>query len=246
MLFDSRIGFQTFDVTSSVQAWALGEANFGWLFESGSTNGWDFDSSEGASSTAPQLSVDFDPPAADQAGEFRLLELEPVITEGNSGTSTIDIPVTRSGGLTGTANVEYTVTAGTADSDDFVEDSGTVVFTGNETIQTITVTVNGDVELEGFETVIVTLTNSDIGTITTGFDVATLTIADDDALINEVLANISTVEGNTTDETDREYVELIGTPDASLDGYYFAVLEGEEEEGGGNGVAVGLADFVVD
>ncbi len=67
-----------------------------------------------------------------------------------------------------------------------------------------------------------------------------MTIADDDILINEVLANIT----DSDDETDREYIELIGTPGANLAGYYFVVFEGEEEEN--NLAGSGIADFVVD
>ena len=69
---------------------------------------------------------------------------------------------------------------------------------------------------------------------------ATVTIGDDDILINEVLANVS----NADDETNREYIELIGTPGADLTGYYFVVFEGEEEENSGTGS--GRADFVID
>ena len=66
-----------------------------------------------------------------------------------------------------------------------------------------------------------------------------MTIADDDILINEVLANVS----NADDETNREYIELIGTPGANLTGYYFVVFESEEEENSGAGS--GRADFVI-
>ena len=77
-----------------------------------------------------------------------------------------------------------------------------------------------------------------------GRDSATVSIGDDDALINEVLANVS----NVIDETDREYIELIGTPNASLDGYTFVVFEGEEEEGAPtlDGSGLGVADLVID
>jgi hypothetical protein len=49
------IGSSQFDVTSSVQAWAGGTENQGWVFESLGTNGWDFYTSEG--SVTPQLTV---------------------------------------------------------------------------------------------------------------------------------------------------------------------------------------------
>src|SRR4029077_5409961 len=41
-LFDPNIGFKTFDVAASLRHWSSGEGNFGWLFESNATNGWDF------------------------------------------------------------------------------------------------------------------------------------------------------------------------------------------------------------
>jgi len=66
-------------------------------------------------------------------------------------------------------------------------------------------------------------------------------------LINEVFANVSNADA---DETNQEYIELIGTPGASLDGYTFVVFEGEEEEVDANavkdGAGAGVADFVFD
>ena len=140
------------------------------------------------------------------------------------------------------ASINYTVTAGgtnPAQAGDFVAvNSPTALnFAADQGIATIEVTLNGDTSLEGLETVLVTLSG---GTTVAGRDVATVSIADDDILINEVLANVS----NTDDETDREYIELIGTPGASLAGYYLSVFEGEEEENGGTGS--GRADFVLD
>ncbi len=48
-------GATSFDVTASVQAWANGAVNNGWVFRSLGTNGWDFYSSEG--SVRPQLTI---------------------------------------------------------------------------------------------------------------------------------------------------------------------------------------------
>jgi Big-like domain-containing protein len=52
-----RIGIGTFDVTASVQAWANGAANYGWVFKSLGTDGWGFLSSEG--SVSPKLTVKY-------------------------------------------------------------------------------------------------------------------------------------------------------------------------------------------
>jgi 2',3'-cyclic-nucleotide 2'-phosphodiesterase (5'-nucleotidase family) len=83
------------------------------------------------------------------------------VTEGNSGTVTLSLPVTRTN--TATAfTVQYAVTGGTATSGtDYVAlASGTLTFTdGGSASQNIDITVNGDTDVEGNETVTVTLSN---------------------------------------------------------------------------------------
>jgi hypothetical protein len=240
--FDSTTGAKTIDVSKSLRHWASGEANFGWLIESATTNGWDFDTSEAAASDRPLLTVDFTPPSG--AGTFEFLTLNPSTTEGNTGSKVASLPVARLGGSTGTVTVDYTIATGSTNGatagDDFTAATGQLTFGPGETVKEIPVTIFGDTALEGFETISVTLSNASVGTsIKAGAGAATLTIDDDDALINEVLANISA----GTDETNREYIELIGTPGASLNGYQFVVFESEEEEGTGG---IGVVDFVID
>jgi hypothetical protein len=229
-----------FDVTKSLEYWVSGADNFGWLIESAATDGWDFRTKESAQAQRPQLIVDFTPPGGG-AAEFQILNTSVSQAEGASGVTTAFIEVARVGNLGGAASVNYTVAAGTAGGSDFVA-VGTptaVNFAAGQAYATIEVTINGDTELEGNETILVTLS----GNVVAGRDVATLTIADDDALINEVLANVT----NTDDETNREYIELIGTAGASLDGYYFVVFEAEEEGGPNeNGAPAGVAKFVFD
>jgi Calx-beta domain len=244
-LFDPNIGTKTFDVATSLRHWASGEGNYGWLFDTVATNGWDFNTSEGAPSERPLLTVDYTAPSG--AGQFQFLSLTPIQTEGDSGTSTALLQVARLGGSAGAVSVDYTISAGTATAGtDFVATTSplTLNFAVNQTVMTIPVTINGDTALEGSETVTVTLSNAVGATIKNGADVATLTIADDDALINEVLANVSTSTTQTTDETNREYVELVGTPGASLNGYQFVIFNEVETSNGGTGS--GVADLVVD
>ena len=233
-----------FDVTRSLEYWAAGASNFGWMIESSATNGWDFRTKESAQSQRPMLTVDFTPPSGSGAVQF--LNTSPVSGEGDSGTTSLTLEVARLGGTEGAISVNYAVTAEAGDSAeagiDFAATSGQVDFADGETFKTITVDILGDEILEGNETFTVTLTDG-TGTVVSGEDVASATIGDDDALINEVLANVS----NAIDETNREYIELIGTPGASLDDYYFVVFEAEEEENGDTaGSATGTADFVVD
>ncbi|MEM8677788.1 MAG: Calx-beta domain-containing protein [Planctomycetota bacterium] len=226
-----------FDVTRSLEYWSAGVNNFGWMIESAATNGWDFRTKESAQNQRPRLVVDYSVPAS---LEYQILNTSVVSAEGNTGTSTAIIEVARLGDLTAGSSIDFDVTAGTATAGvDFVASSGTLNFAPNQGLATIEVIVNGDTELEGFETIDVTLSG---GTTVAGRGAAVISIGDDDALINEVLANVS----NDIDETNREYIELLGTPGASLDDYWFVVFEGEEEEGSmnGDGTGLGVADFV--
>jgi hypothetical protein len=245
VLFDSETTLDRpttagrFDVTKSLEYWAAGAPNFGWLVESAATNGWDFRTKESNLSDRPRLVVDYTVPGI--AG-YQVLSTELREVEGNSGTRVARIEVARLGDLSGAGSVNYTVTAGGANPAqpaDFVAVPTPVAlnFAPGQGVATIEVTINGDTSLEGLETVLVMLSG---GGVVAGRDVATVTIADDDILINEVLANVS----NSDDESDREYIELTGTPGANLAGYYFVVFEGEEEENSGAGS--GIADFVID
>jgi hypothetical protein len=228
-----------FDVTKSLEYWAAGAENFGWLVESAATNGWDFRTKESNLTDRPRLIIDYTAPASTS---FQILSTSIRDVEGNSGTRTVRVEVARLGDVAGPASVNYTVTAdgaNPAQAADFVAVATpqALNFAAGEALAEIEVTINGDTTLEGLETVLVTLSG---GTIEAGRDVATLTIADDDILINEVLVNVS----NNDDETDREYIELVGTPGANLAGYYFVLFESEEEEN--NSAGSGIADFVID
>lgn len=56
----TNLGASSYNVTSSVQAWAAGADNNGWVFVSQGSNGWDFQSAQG--STPPQLSITYSLP----------------------------------------------------------------------------------------------------------------------------------------------------------------------------------------
>lgn len=125
------------------------------------------------------------------------------ITEGNSGTSILNLPVTR----TNTASVftvSYAVTGGTATAgtDYATLAAGTLSFTFNgAATQNIAITVNGDTTIESNETVTVTLSNivNANGTTTLGSATASGTITNDDITPIVFPANhslTSTVKGS--------------------------------------------------
>ena len=245
VLFDPTTGTKSFDVKLSLQNWSAGQPNYGWMLESAATDGWDFETSEAAQGDRPKLTVNWTAPSG--AGQISLLNTKPRFAEGDAGNTTATINVSRLGGVTGAVTANYTLTAGSATAGtDYVVSNGTISFNPGQTAGSFTIDIVGDELLEGNESLTVTLSNP-TGGATLGASVANVTIADDDALINEVLANISDDPNDPNppvDETNREFIELIGTPNASLDGYFFVVFEGEEEENGGTGA--GIADIVID
>lgn len=104
--------------------------------------------------------------------------------EGNSGTSTLALNVTRTD-LTAAFTVDYAVTGGTADGTDFNLASGTLNFTAAGAASLpIDITVNGDTTTEPNETVVVTLSNlvNTTGTTILGTAVGTATITNDDVV----------------------------------------------------------------
>jgi 2',3'-cyclic-nucleotide 2'-phosphodiesterase (5'-nucleotidase family) len=110
-------------------------------------------------SISPDLPFSTTPFITGSPGEVSIAAAS--VTEGNSGTVTLSLPVTRTN--TATAfTVQYAVTGGTATSGtDYVAlASGTLTFTnGGSASQNIDITVNGDTDVEGNETVTVTLSN---------------------------------------------------------------------------------------
>jgi large repetitive protein len=118
------------------------------------------------------------------------------VVEGDTGTTTLSLPVTLSGPSGREVDVDYATSDGTATAgSDYTAASGTLVFNAGETSKHIDVTVSGDFADEGDETITVTLTapfNAELGT-----DVATGTITNDDGGPKLFLSDAGVVEGNS-------------------------------------------------
>src|SRR5439155_17193868 len=85
-------------------------------------------------------------------------------SEGNSGTTPFTFILTRTGAISATASVDFSIAgSGTnaADAADFGGSlpSGTINFAAGETSKTITVNVSGDTTFESNEDFVVTLSN---------------------------------------------------------------------------------------
>jgi hypothetical protein len=103
--------------------------------------------------------------------------------------------VTRTGNLTETVSVNYTVAAGTATPGaDFVQAAGTLNFAGGDLLKVVTLKVNDDTTPESAETVVVTLTPGSNGSVVGTLGSAVLTIVDDD----DFAANSVRVSGAAT------------------------------------------------
>jgi len=107
------------------------------------------------------------------------------ILEGDAGTKVMTFEVVRSGDATSDFTVDFATSNGTATAgSDYLAASGQIHFTaGGANTQTISVTINGDTEVEPNETFKVTLSNvqTSVGSVTIqGSGVATGTITNDD------------------------------------------------------------------
>ena len=112
------------------------------------------------------------------------------ITEGSAGTSVLDFTVTLNQDADAEFSVDYRVEDGTAAAgSDYVDTSGTLTFTGGLAgSQTISVTVNGDTEVESDETFTVVLENLVGATVDISDSIGTGTILNDDIAVAEIFA----------------------------------------------------------
>lgn len=106
----------------------------------------------------------------------------PSLNEGNSGTTAFAFTLTRTGDLSNSSTIDWTIDFGasTADNADFAAPvSGSISFAATENTQNLTINVNGDTTVEpdeNFEVDITANNNAIIGTST-----ATGTILNDDS-----------------------------------------------------------------
>ncbi len=112
-----------------------------------------------------------------------------------AGTS-ITIPVTRSGGSTGSVSVQYATANGTALSgSDFTAKTGTLSFAAGVTTGNIVIPILNDTVLEAnesFSVILATPVNASLGSTKT----ATVTILDDDTQIGFVASSASVKEAS--------------------------------------------------
>jgi chitinase len=118
------------------------------------------------------------------------------VVEGNSGTTTLNVPVTLVPASSTAVTVSYATGGGTATAGvDYQATSGTLTFPAGSTQQNIPITVNGDTTPESDEIVAVTLSNPSGATllVPTAFG----RILDDDNPAQLTIDNPHVFEGNS-------------------------------------------------
>ena len=122
------------------------------------------------------------------------------LNEGSSGTTAFNFTVNLSAASAQTVTVNYATANGTATSpSDYQAKNGSLSFAPGETSKTITVLVNGDLDVEADETFAVNLTNALNATITNG--TGTGTIFNDDVCsysISPANLSVDAAGGNNT------------------------------------------------
>lgn len=103
--------------------------------------------------------------------------------EGNSGTSTATITVSRTSSSTGAVSVNYATADGSATAgSDYAATSGTLNWAdGDMSDKTFAVTINGDTTVEPDETILLSLNTPTGGSVLGTQSTSTLTILNDDA-----------------------------------------------------------------
>ncbi|HWS89121.1 MAG TPA: NF038122 family metalloprotease [Pyrinomonadaceae bacterium] len=140
----------------------------GWNSESGTVViNWS------STATTPTPTPTPTPPAS-----FQLVSTASTVVEHQGAAGFV---IARTGNLTETTSVNYSVTGGTAvPGADFVETTGTVNFAGGDLWKVVTLKVNDDTARESSETVVLTLTSASGGSVVGAPSAAVLTILDDD------------------------------------------------------------------
>ena len=172
----------------------------------------------------------------DSAGSLQLANSSYVVSE---GTASATITITRINGTTGGVSVDYATAAGTATAgSDYTETTGTLSLGDGIASGTFNIPLLNDGDIEAAETVTISLTNATGGATIGSPSSGTLLITDDDGQfvrLNEIKVNPPT--GN---DLPNEFIEVKGTPSATLSGIYIVAVDGNV------GANLGKADLVFD
>ncbi|EGF91483.1 hemolysin-type calcium-binding repeat 2 copies family protein [Asticcacaulis biprosthecium C19] len=167
------------------------------------------------------------------------------VTEGDAGTQILTFTVTRSNN-TGAFSLGYATADDTAlAGSDYVAASGTLSFTaGGALTQTVSVTVNGDADIESDESFTVGLSNiiDTIGTASFSDDTGTGTITNNDVpgAGDVAISDITVAEGDSASTIEVTVTRSGGTAAFTVD---FATADGTAIESADYDAATGTLSF---
>jgi subtilisin-like proprotein convertase family protein len=120
------------------------------------------------------------------------------LAEGNSGTSSLTFTASLSAPSAQAVSVDYTTSNGSADGNDYTPSSGSLTFAPGQTSRTFSVSINGDVSIEGDETFGVTLSNPVNASLGDAVGVGTIVNDDSAQTLPAVSVSAASVtEGNS-------------------------------------------------
>jgi len=151
------------------------------------------------------------------------------VTEGDTGTKTVDFTVTLSTSSAQTVTVDYATADGTAIAgSDYQSTSGTLTFNPGETSKPITITIIGDTMDEPSETFFVNLTNATNAVIVDGQGQGTIT--DNDAAPTISINDVSVAEGNGG-TTPADFTVTLSAPSGFTVTVNYATADGSATAG---------------
>ena len=170
--------------------------------------------------------------------------------EGDDGTTEFTFTVTRADGSDGEVSVDWALAFGTAGASDFSgPTSGTLTFADGQTSRTITVLVNGDLDVEPNETFTVALTNPQGGVIIADGSGAGTITADDLPPVANVWINEFHYDPSSSPETG-EFIEIAGAAGVDLSGYRIVLYNGSNgtpyAPAGGSTAGIALSGVIGD
>jgi hypothetical protein len=154
------------------------------------------------------------------------------VTEGDSGTTQVTVPVILNAPASGEVEVAWTTANGTATAGtDYVGASGTLVFAAGETSQNITVDVIGETVFEGNETFRIELSDAKGASIVDHSATITINSNDTQPAPTVSVYDTSLTEGGGTDTTAMVFTVALSRTDAAPISVTYAVSDGTATAG---------------
>jgi hypothetical protein len=193
---------------------------------------------------AAAVCVPMTPPATSRAAVLPTLSINDVtITEGNTGTLTMNFTITQTG--RGKSSVHFATAAGTATSpNDYLAKSGTLRFSGGHRKNKVAITIVGDTLDETNEQFYVRLSSPVGATISNGQGVGTITDNDAPPTVSSV-ATLTVPEGNTGDTPFASVDVTLSAPSGKAISVDYATADGSATAGSDYGTTAGTLSFPV-